>query len=477
MGSIPTARQNNRTDKKGVSHDNSPFGGIGVHFVDFHRRYSPLFQLRTRDISHIAEQYLKGLIQAKKKNMERMAEAVPHSDDQVLQHFLTNSTWDEQLVIDQISDDANQLIGGKKDSCLIIDETGIPKKGTKSVGVARQWCGQLGKVENCQVGVFSVLGFKDHAVPIGHRLFLPEAWINDEKRCLEAGIPQEHIEFHRKHDLALQLVIQARLQSVDFGWVGADGFYGEDPCFLRSLDQMHEIFMVDVHKNQRIYLEDPDPVVPPPKSHKGRKPTKLKAQIPAIRADQWAAQQANENWQRIHVRGTTKGKLLVDILHKRIWLWDGEESRAHCWHLVLRREVDSKKIKYSLSNAPKSTSLKRLAFMQAQRYWIERTFQDAKNQCGLGEYQARKWRSWLHHMAMVMMAMLFMVEQRILYKDQYPLLSCFDIVSILSFILPHRAISEKEVLRQLEVRHHRRRAAIESAYRKQLGANLANALN
>lgn len=115
--------------------------------------------------------------------------------------------------------------------------------------------------------------------------------------------------------------------------------------------------------------------------------------------------------------------------------------------------------------------------MQAQRYWIERTFQDAKNQCGLGEYQARKWRSWHHHMAMVMMAMLFMVEQQLFYKDQYPLLSCFDIVSILLFILPHRAITEQEVFRQLEVRHQRRRAAIESAYRKQLEANSVYALS
>jgi SRSO17 transposase len=400
--------------------------------------------------------------------MERMAEAVPHSDDQALQHFLTNSGWDEQLVIDKIADDANQLIGGKKDSCLILDESGIPKKGIKSVGVGRQWCGQLGKVENCQVGVFSVLGFKDHAVPIGNRLFLTEAWINDEKRCIEAGIPQEHIEFHRKHDLALQLVIQARLQGVDFSWVGADSLYGEDPSFLRSLDQMHEIFMVDVHKDQRIYLEDPDPIVPPPKSNKGRNPSIPKAQSTAIRVDKWAAQQPEENWQRIHVRDTTKGKLLVDILHKRVWLWDGEEPHAHCWHLIVRREVKNKKTKYSLSNAPEDTPLKRLAFMQAQRYWIERTFQDAKNQCGLGEYQARKWRSWHHHMAMVMMAMLFMLEQRLLYKEQYPLLSCFDIVSILSFILPHRATTKQEVIRQLEIRHERRRSAIESAYRTQL---------
>jgi len=397
-----------------------------------------------------------------------MAEAVPYSDDQALQHFLTNSGWDEQLVIDKIADDANLLIGGKKDSCLILDESGIPKKGIKSVGVGRQWCGQLGKVENCQVGVFSVLGFKDHAVPIGNRLFLTEAWINDEKRCIEAGIPQEHIEFHRKHDLALQLVIQARLQGVDFSWVGADSLYGEDPSFPRSLDQMHEIFMVDVHKDQRIYLEDPDPIVPPPKSNKGRKPSKPKAQSTAIRVDKWAAQQPEENWQRIHVRDTTKGKLLVDILHKRVWLWDGEEPHAHCWHLIVRREVKNKEIKYSLSNAPEDTSLQRLAFMQAQRYWIERIFQDAKNQCGLGEYQARKWRSWHHHMAMVMMAMLFMLEQRLLYKEQYPLLSCFDIVSILSFILPHRATTKQEVIRQLEIRHERRRSAIESAYRIQL---------
>jgi SRSO17 transposase len=465
---IPTAHQNNRITKKGVNHDNSPFGGIGAHFVDFHRRYSSLFQLRTRDVSHTSEQYFKGLIQAKKKNMERMAEAVPHSDDQVLQHFLTNSGWNDQLVIDQLAQEANPLIGGKKDSCLIIDESGIPKKGTKSVGVTRQWCGQLGKVENCQVGVYSVLGFQNHAAPIGNRLYLPEAWVNDEKRCIEAGIPREHIEFHRKHDLALQLVIQARLQGVAFGWVGADALYGEDPSFLRSLDQMHEIFMVDVHKDQRIYLEDPDPIVPPPKSNKGRKPSKLKAQTTAIRVDKWAAQQPQESWQRIHVRDTTKGKLLVDILHKRLWLWDGEEPQAHCWHLIVRREVKNKKTKYSLSNASEDTKLRRLAFMQAQRYWIERIFQDAKNQCGFGEYQARKWRSWHHHMAMVMMAMLFMLEQRLLHKKQYPLLSCFDIVSILSFILPHRAINKQELIRQLEVRHERRRSAIESAYRIQL---------
>lgn len=400
--------------------------------------------------------------------MERMAEAVPHSDDQVFQHFLTNSPWDDQLIVDQVADDANSLIGGKADSCLIIDETGIPKKGDKSVGVSRQWCGQLGKVENCQTGVFAVLSFKEHAVPIGYRLFLPETWIDDKERCIEAGIPREEIVFQRKHDQALQLVLQARIQGVEFAWVGADSLYGEDPSFLRALDQMHEIFMVDVHRDQHIYLEDPKPVVPTAKPGKGRKPEKLKAQTKPIRIDAWAEKQPDDRWQRMYVRDTTKGKLLVDILHQRVWLWDGEEPEAHCWHLIVRREVGGNKVKYSLCNAPASTSVRRLAFMQAQRYWIERTFQDTKNHCGMGEYQARKWRSWHHHMAMVMMVMLFMVEQRLLFKGQYPLLSCFDIAVLLSFLLPHRAITLEEIARQLEVRHKRRRDAIEWAYRKQL---------
>jgi SRSO17 transposase len=400
--------------------------------------------------------------------MERMAEAVPDSNDQAYQHYLTNSPWDDQLVGDQVADDTNKLIGGRADSCLIIDETGLPKKGNKSVGVSRQWCGQLGKIENCQVGVFSVLGLKEHAVPIGYRLFLPEAWTNDEQRCIEAKIPQEDIEFHRKQDLALQLVIQARAQGVKFQWVGADSFYGKDPFFLRELDQMHEIFMVDVNKNQSIYLEDPKPYLPKKKSKKGPKPKRLKTRKAKIRADKWAALQPDDRWKRTYVRDTTKGKLLVDILHQRVWLWDGVETKANCWHLIVRREIGAKKVKYSLCNAPGSTPVRRLAFMQAQRYWIERTFQDAKNQCGMGEYQARKWKSWHHHMAMVSMVMLFMLEQRLLYKDRYPLLSCFDISVILSFLLPRRAITLGEIIRQLEVRHKRRQDSIDSAYRNQL---------
>ena len=164
--------------------------------------------------------------------MERMAEVVPHSDDQSLQHFLTNSPWDEGPVIDQVAHDADRLIGGKPDSCLLIDETSHPKKGTKSVGVARQWCGERGKVENCQVGVFAVLACKEHHVPIDYRLFLPKSWINNKQRCIDASIPEEAIKFHRKHDLALQMIISARERGVQFNWIGCDSLYVKTPHFF-----------------------------------------------------------------------------------------------------------------------------------------------------------------------------------------------------------------------------------------------------
>ena len=131
--------------------------------------------------------------------MERMEEVVPGADHQALQHMLSESAWEDRAVLDQVAQEASRHLGGYADSSLIIDESGCPKKGTQSVGVARQWCGQLGKVENCQVGVFAALGRGAAATLIDERLFLPEPWTADSKRCQAAGIPAEHRAFKRKH--------------------------------------------------------------------------------------------------------------------------------------------------------------------------------------------------------------------------------------------------------------------------------------
>jgi SRSO17 transposase len=424
--------------------------------------------LKTRCVLGQAEEYLRGLAQAGRRNMERMAEVVPGTNYQRLQNFATNSPWSERAVMGQVAEEADQLLGGEPDSSLLIDESGFAKKGEDSVGVARQWCGRLGKVDNCQVGVFGVLSNGARYALIDARLYLPKEWISDPARCESAGIPAAEVVARSKSEHALAIVAQARAQGVRFNWVGVDAGYGKEPAFLRALDAAGEIFVADVHKSQVIYLADPQPCVPEPKDGRGRPSQRLQAQTPGIRVDAWLAQQPAEAWQRLTLRDSTRGELRVEALSQRVWLWDGEETAAHCWHLIVRREIGSRDtIKFTLSNAPAETSLERLAQMQGQRYWVERSFQDAKSDCGMADYQVRKWTGWHHHMAMVMIAMLFMAEERTAQKDSVPLLSCADIIALLKHFLPQAAVTREEVIEQMHVRHDQRAASIESAYRVQ----------
>jgi SRSO17 transposase len=424
--------------------------------------------LKTRCVLGQAEEYLRGLAQAGRRNMERMAEVVPGTDYQRLQNFATNSPWSERAVMRQVAEEADRLLGGEPDSSLLIDESGFVKKGKDSAGVARQWCGRLGKVDNCQVGVFGVLSNGARYALIDVRLYLPKEWIGDPARCERAGIPAAEVVARSKSEHALAIVAQARAQGVRFNWVGVDAGYGKEPAFLRALNAAGEIFVADVHKSQVIYLADPQPRVPEPKDGRGRPTQRLQAQTTGIRVDAWLARQPAEAWQRLTLRDSTRGELRVEALSQRVWLWDGEETAAHCWHLIVRREIGSRDtIKFTLSNAPAETSLERLAQMQGQRYWVERSFQDAKSDCGMADYQVRKWTGWHHHMAMVMIAMLFMAEERAAQKDSVPLLSCADIIALLKHFLPQAAVTREEIIEQMHVRHDQRAASIESAYRVQ----------
>ena len=158
----------------------------------------------------------------------------------------------------------------------------------------------------------------------------------------------------------------------------------------------------------------------------------------------------------------------MDILTRRVWVWLDQKQTVRGWHLVVRRETDAQKtIQYNLSNAPAETTTERLASMQGQRYFVERTFQDAKTTAGMDHYQIRGGLAWQHHMVMVMMAMLFLLETRQEQEESHPLLSCSDIAGLLAHFLPRRDITPEEVLRQMEVRHRQRKASIDSAYRRQ----------
>lgn len=408
-------------------------------------------------------------MQARKRNMERMVEAVPDAEWNAQQNFATYSPWSAQDLMNRVGRDTNRLIGGQNDSFLVVDESAITKKGTASVGVARQWNGRLGKVDNCQVGVFAALARKERVTLVDTRLYLPEEWTNNKERCRKAGVPEDRLEHRTKPQLAGEIVQAARANGLEFVWTAVDGLYGNNPPFLRTLDDAQEIFMADVHCDQIIYLEDPAPYRPRRKSKRGRKPTRLKTRRKGIRVDTWVAQQPATAWQTLSLRQSTKGELTARVLHRLVWVWDGEEEQARQWHLIVRDDSDPDALgprhKYSLSNAPSHAPVKRLAYMQSQRYWVERALQDAKSESGLDEYQVRKWTGWHHHMAMVMLVQLFMLENRITHANTYSLLSCADIRNFLSHFLPRRDVTKTEVIRQMLVRHKQREAATAS-YRK-----------
>ncbi|MBN2013204.1 transposase [candidate division KSB1 bacterium] len=257
------------------------------------------------------------------------------------------------------------------------------------------------------------------------------------------------------------MIKAARNRGSSHRWIGGDGFYGNDPWFLRQLDQMGETFVIDVHADQTIYSDDPQPFVPERRSRRGRTPSRMKTKQASLTVADWAKQQPKHAWKQVTLRDSSKGSLSVWMLHGRVWLWDGNERHGHLWHVIVRRERDSKNtLKYSLSNAPANTTIERLAFMQGQRFFIERSFEDAKTACGMAEYQVRGWTGWHHHMTMVLLAILFMLKIKIQYADTCSLVSSNDIRYLLYHFLPKRVVTTADVLNQLNIRHRKRRNAI-----------------
>jgi SRSO17 transposase len=236
---------------------------------------------------------------------------------------------------------------------------------------------------------------------------------------------------------------------------------------LESLHSQGETFIADIHSDQHIYLTDPAPYLPHQIPGEGRPRLRYHSDARPVEVRKWLKKQPASHWRKKTLRNTTRGNLVVEVLHQRVWLWDKKSPIANCWHLIVRREVESPgTLKYSLSNAPAQTSVRKLARMQAQRFWIERAFQDGKSHIGMAQYQARQWPSWHRHMALVMMAMLFMLQERLEHADIFPLLSCYDIQILLATTLPDRRFSKEEVVRQMHVRHQQRQALIEAANRE-----------
>jgi SRSO17 transposase len=445
------------------------FNSIAQLFVEFHDMYRSFFQTATGNVAPRGRDYLAGLLmKAPRKNMERMEEYVAQSDYQAMQQFLTDSPWNDHLLQQQISRDVSAIIGGD-DAVLAIDESAFGKKGTMSAGVSRQWNGRLGKTDNCQVGVFSSLISGNQGSIIGKRLFLPENWTSDEKRCEKAGIPKDNRTFKKKTELAVELIDDAISSGVKFGYICGDGFYGHTPEFVRAVHSRGLIFMLDVHKNQHVYMENPNPVLYKKAKKDDTTSQVLKTSISSVKVENIAKSIDNSEWEIHTIRESTKGMLSLKVWRKQVFLWDGKEGKAHQWWLVITRNENDSDTKYFISNAPESDQAQKIVRIHSQRFWIERCFQDAKTSVGMADYQARKWNSWHHHMCMVSLAMLFVLSVKKANNGELDCsLSYNDIVELLNVFLPREDITKESVVRNIIRRHRKRCESEESAYLAQL---------
>jgi SRSO17 transposase len=421
--------------------------------------YGQHFVVKGRDVSAHARSYLSGLLGTqRRKNIGRIGEDVEESNYQGMQQLVSDSPWSDEAIMEQLAQEADGLLGGHRHSALYLDETSFVKKGDASVGVQRQYCGRLGKLENCQVGVFGCLGREQRVALIGYRLFLPEGWVKDDERCAKAKIPTAQRAHRTKTQLALEIVRESRARGLRFSWVGGDEVYGANKEFTEALDDMGECFLLDISSTVRLY--ESDPTLSRPKM--GRPPKEGRVERREVRAKtaaEWAQSGFDDESRTISIRETTRGTLKARLWVKTLWQWDGSSAPARPRLLIVRQEEDGG-FKYSLSNHPPTTSWEQLGYMQAQRFWIERGFQDAKSELGMAQYEVRGWRGWHHHMTLVCLAMLFILKERVLAADHTPLLSARDIVELLTFYLPRRNRREEEIFRCLQARHELRQREI-----------------
>jgi SRSO17 transposase len=367
-------------------------------------------------------------------------------DNQALSHFLSNSPWLYKNLSRSVRAKAIEIIG--TNGVIILDESGIKKSGDSSVGVSRQYCGNLGKVENCQVGVFLAY-FKDNKrTLIDFRLYLPENWVEDKERCLKAKIPPEMIKFQTKYDLGLEMIDNAIKEEIPFSYVAMDGFYGENPTLLNELENRGVTFVADIASDTQVYLEEPVVGIPEKKGSRGRPPSKLKVlSTSSVKVNSFSS--SGDGWKLIKVRKTERGNKEVYFKALQVWRRYNELPYEKPLWLLISKDSKTGEIKHSLCNAAENTSIEKLAEMQSSRYWVERAFQDAKENCGMDEYMVRSWNAWHRHMIMVMLAMLILISYQIKCKKLKAQVSIPAVVEIIKFHNPLKVMNATQLARKL----------------------------
>lgn len=431
--------------------------------------YGGLFRVYRKSSTQVAIQYISGLLQCEKghENMERMVEKVINSDYKHYIHFLSCSPWDHKEVntvtMRQVSASlSHQKLRSGKPTALTIDETSHLKKGEKSVGVSRQYAGVSGKVDNCQVSVHLSLSNEKYCSLIGTELFLPECWSNDPLRCETAGIPLSECVHRTKPELALKMIKESIAAGVEFDFINGDGLYGHNSELTRALDDLDQLYVLDIHNDEQVYLSEPVIYVPDKKEGRGRTPKLLRTDMAPVKVRDYLQTLTGKDFKDVKVRRTAKGWKKAKVHTVTVWHWDAKEQQARKRTLVI---TCSDKTKFSLSNGElQQYSAKEWAYFQCSRYWVERCFDDSKNELGMSGYQVTGWRAWQHHMALVMMAGLYILKIKLEDQSTMPLLSVRDarlLVIALNFA------TQKEVdlcMEHIRKRHKQRQKDIDKYY-------------
>jgi SRSO17 transposase len=367
-----------------------------------------------------ASVYLKGLIlPGERKSIEPMAARVAPGDVQQLHHFLSTSPWPTAPLEDELIRQADRLVGGP-DAVLVVDDTALVKQGQHSVGVARQYCGQLGKRANCQALVSLALAKGEVPVCLALRLFLPKTWAEDEKRRAAAGVPPT-IEGRSKGRIALAEVDRLLAKGVRFGCVLGDAEYGKAAAFRHGLSERGLVWALGIAPNQKVYPTGVTLSWPAPKPNgRPRKhpvPSAKSVAVAVLFETMPAATFRTLSWRR-----GTKGPLQAGFAALRVRIADGP-AMANAQHLpgdevwLVCEHRSTGERKYHLSNLPADAPIERLAVLIKARWVCEQAHQQMKEELGLDHLECRSWRALEHHALLTMLAFLFLQHLRLREKS------------------------------------------------------------